>query len=90
MKGQVKGKIEPRLIDIKYLDRELYRLFNSIPWGKGDDLFTKYRSRFLKEQRERDKPTFIETQNNTLSIAKKLEILCTYGNHRIVKIDKKS
>lgn len=87
---KMKTKIEPRLIDIQYLDRELKRLFDSAPLRHGDPLFGKYKSRFLKQQNGMDKPMFQEDENSMLSVGKKLEILCMYGNHKIVKIDRKA
>lgn len=87
----MKIKIEPRLLDIKYLDRELTKLFASVRHGESDELFGKYKSRFAKEQRENNTPDSIRSKdsNSILSVGKKLEILCTYGNHIIVKIDRK-
>jgi len=88
---KVKNKIEPRLLDIKYLDSELVNLFASVRHGESDELFGKYKSRFVKEQREKKDPDFVRPKgkDGILSVGKKLEILCTYGDHIIVKIEKK-
>lgn len=84
-----KKSIEPRLIDIGYIDRELKKLFRSAPQRHGDPLFGKYKSRFFKQQAGRSNPMFEEDKNSMLSVGKKLEILCAYGGHRIVKDEKK-
>lgn len=83
-----KQKLEPRLIDVQYLDRELRKLFASVPHGVGDDIFIKHKGRFRRQQLERDNPDSDFGKSSTLSVAKKLEILCTYGDHRIVKMDR--
>lgn len=83
---KIKNKIEPSLIDIEYLDRELTKLFESIHYGKADELVRKYRSRFAKEQHEKTNPDSVPTKNSIISVGKKLEILCAYGNFRIVKV----
>jgi len=83
-----KEKLEPRLIDVKYLDRELRKLFASVPHGKGDDLFIKHKSRFMRQQLERDNPDSDLGKNSTMSVAKKLEVLCMYGGFEIVKSDR--
>lgn len=83
-------KINPRLIDIAYIDRELVNLFASVHWGKGDELLTKYKSRFIKEQELKKNPKSTRARNGILSVGKKLQILCTYGNHRIVKVDRRA
>lgn len=85
----MKTKIEPKLLDMSYLNQELNELFNSVSHGEGDELFTKYRSRFTKEQQEKNNPDFTKTTNNTISVGKKLEILCTYGNHKLIKVDRR-
>lgn len=87
----MKKKIEPRLLDIQYLDRELVNLFASVRHGEADELFGKYKSRFVKEQREKKDPDSIRSKgkDGMLSVGKKLEILCTYGDHVIVKMDRK-
>lgn len=88
---KIKNKIEPRLLDIEYLNRELLNLFASVRHGEADELFGKYKSRFVKEQKEKNNPNPVQSKdsNSILSVGKKLEILCTYGNHVIVKIDRK-
>lgn len=85
-----KEKLEPRLIDVQYLDRELKKLFASVPHGRGDDMFIKHKSRFQRQQKLKDDPDSDMESNSILSIGKKLEILCMYGGHRIVKADRAS
>ena len=85
----IKEKIEPRLIDVEYINRELTRLFDSVPHGYSDELFSTYRGRFEREQKAKDGVTYATGTRITLSLAKKLEILCTYGSHKIVKMGKR-
>lgn len=72
-------------IDIKYIDSELEKFFHSLRRGIKDPLLTKYRSRFLKQQE-----AFISFEERRkidgLSVAKKLEILCTYADFTLTKI----
>lgn len=82
-------KVEPKLIDVTQIDKELEKLFSSIPYGKADAAIIKYKSRFNKQKLERNNPEYVPTKNNALSLGKKLEILCSYGDHRIVKVDRK-
>lgn len=81
--------VQRRPIDEARVDKQLKRLFSSVRYGMADPLLVKYRSRFNKGLSERGKPIFFETKNNVLSLGKKLEILCLYGDYRLVKVDRK-
>lgn len=83
-------RVEPKIMDTAYVDRELEKLFDSVHWGKNDQLIIKYRSRFLRQRMERKNPDSVPDKNGILSLGKKLEILCLYGDYKLVKMDKKS
>lgn len=86
----MKKKVEPRIMDVERIDRELSNLFKSIKFGSNDVLMIKYRSRFLKQQNGRQNPDMVINKYNTLSLAKKLEILCLYGGYTLVKLDRRA
>ena len=67
-------------IDTDYINEELKRFFENIPRGVHNYKLTKYKQRFLDEV-VRKKRTKIR-----LSTGKKLEILCVYAGHKIIKI----
>lgn len=81
--------VEPKIMDTAYVDRELEKLFDSVQWGKNDQLMIKYRSRFLRQLAERKNPDSVPDKNGILSLGKKLEILCLYGDYKLVKVDRK-
>ena len=72
-------------IDVRYIDRELNKLFKSLKWGHGNALLTKYKERFYNEERE--VIAFeADTRADRLSLAKKLEILLKFTDHTIIKV----
>lgn len=70
-------------IDIQYVDQELTKLFKSIERGDKNPTLNKHKERFFKEKN--NVVGFEERRSERLSLAKKLEILCTYGNHKLIK-----
>lgn len=82
-------KVEPKIMDMAYVDRELTKLFASPRYRHGDPLFGKYKSRFIRQQLDKRNPDSVPDKNGILSLGKKLEILCLYGDYKLVKYDRK-